>query len=167
MTAGSRVLIARRVRASVTDAFEVFTDEIGLWWKPNGLFAFTDGCAGHLAFVEETPNGGPGLLVENYADGSRFVVGDVLEWNPPLGFVVTWRCTSFAADQTTELHVRFEPVGDETRVTVEHFGWDGIPQEHAARHRFPLHVFQLRFAEWWQAQLASVEERAVGRARRG
>lgn len=167
MTAGSRVLIARRVRAGVADAFEVFTDQIGLWWKPNGLFAFTDGCAGHLAFVEASPNGGPSQLVETYADGTRFVVGDVLEWNPPRGFVVTWRCASFAADQTTELHVRFDPVDDETRVTVEHFGWDGIPQEHAARHRFPLHMFQLRFAEWWQAQLAAVEERSVGRARRG
>jgi hypothetical protein len=38
-------------------------------------------------------------------------------------------------------------------VTVEHFGWDTIPQSHAARHGFPLATFQLRFAEWWQRML--------------
>jgi hypothetical protein len=51
-------------------------------------------------------------------------------------------------------------VGDETRVTVEHLGWDGIPREHAARHRFPLDVFQLRHAEWWQALLGAFAGRA-------
>jgi len=40
--------------------------------------------------------------------------------------------------------VRFVPVGVQTRVTVEYFGWDGISQQHAARHGFPLGVFQLR-----------------------
>jgi hypothetical protein len=47
-------------------------------------------------------------------------------------------------------------VGDETRVTVEHRGWDAIPQEHAARHGFPLGVFQMRLAEQWRALLASM-----------
>ena len=36
---------------------------------------------------------------------------------------------------------------------MEHFGWDGIPQEHAARHGFPLAPFQLHFAQWWQDML--------------
>ena len=38
-------------------------------------------------------------------------------------------------------------------MTVEHFGWDTIPVEHAARHGMPLRAFQLRFAEWWQVLL--------------
>ena len=37
-------------------------------------------------------------------------------------------------------------------------GWDAIPQRHAARHGFPLDVFQLRHAEWWQALLASYKK---------
>lgn len=60
-----------------------------------------------------------------------------------------WRQEGFAPDQATEVHVHFEPVGEETRVTVEHFGWDGIPRESAARHGFPLEATQARLAEWW------------------
>jgi hypothetical protein len=58
--------------------------------------------------------------------------------------------------------VRFEPAGDETRVTVEHFGWDTIPREHAARHGFPLEVFLRRHAEWWQALLAFYAAHVTG-----
>jgi hypothetical protein len=50
-------------------------------------------------------------------------------------------------------------VEDETRVTVEHRGWDTIPQEHAARHTFPLGVFQVRQAEHWRALLAAMAAR--------
>jgi hypothetical protein len=46
----------------------------------------------------------------------------------------TWRQASFAPDQVTRVEVRFDPVGDETRVTVEHIGWDTMPQDHVARH---------------------------------
>jgi hypothetical protein len=52
------------------------------------------------------------------------------------------------------VRVRFEAVGDETRVTVEHQGWDSIPQQHATRHGFPLSDFLQREAEWWQQLLA-------------
>jgi hypothetical protein len=51
-------------------------------------------------------------------------------------------------------------VGDETRVTVQHTGWDSVPAGHVARHGFPLGVFLQRHAEWWQGLLASYNERA-------
>jgi uncharacterized protein YndB with AHSA1/START domain len=146
---GSRVLVALRVPAAPERAFAAFTDEIGAWWRPNGLFQFTDR-TGTLAF-----DPGPGgRLVETYDDGSSFTIGEVLTWEPPTRLVLTWRQASFAPDQSTELHVTFTDVGTETRVVVEHHGWDRIPAEHAARHGFPLAPFQQRFAEWWQDQLA-------------
>jgi hypothetical protein len=46
-------------------------------------------------------------------------------------------------------------------VTVEHFGWDSIPQDHAARHGFPLGVLQQRLAEWWQVLLGSLDARVT------
>ncbi|MCU1371305.1 MAG: Activator of Hsp90 ATPase 1 family protein [Ilumatobacteraceae bacterium] len=149
MTDGSRVLVALRVPADPERAFTAFTDEIGSWWRPDGLFQFTAGRTGTLAF-----DPGPGgRLVETYDDGSTFTVGDVLAWEPPHRLVLTWRTASFAPEQATELHVTFTDAGDETRVVVEHYGWDRIPAAHAARHGFPLPVFQQRFAEWWQHQL--------------
>ncbi len=57
------------------------------------------------------------------------------------------------------MSVRFDPVENGTRVTVEHFGWDAIPEDYAARHRFPLNAFQQRLAEWWQALLGSLAAR--------
>jgi uncharacterized protein YndB with AHSA1/START domain len=158
----SRVLVALRVPVAASRAFAAFTEEIGEWWQPNGLFQFTDDRTGALAFEP----GPEGRLVETYPDGSSFVVGHVRTWEPPRRLVLSWRHASFAPDQETELHVRFDDVEDPadpgrtaTRVVVEHFGWDTIPSEHAARHGFPLASFQLRFAEWWQELLASFGEK--------
>jgi len=150
----SRVLVALRVPAGPGRAFSAFTDEIGSWWRPNRLFQFTVGRSGSLAFH----TGPGGRLVETYDDGSEFTIGEVLTWEPPHRLVLTWRHASFAPDQETELHVTFTEVGTETRVVVEHFGWDRIPAAHAARHGFPLPDFQLRLAEWWRDQLERVAE---------
>src|SRR5713226_4254247 len=70
---------------------------------------------------------------------------------------LTWRQATFAPGQSTQLDVRFEAVGDQTRVTVEHPGWDEIPQDHVARHGFELMLFQGRLAEHWRALLASLD----------
>ena len=156
MTQASRVLLSIRVKATPARVFTAFTEEIGQWWRPNGLFQFTRRRGGVLSF-EPGPSG---RLIETYPDGTVFVVGHVRVWDPPCHLVVTWRHESFAPDQSTELHVRFEEVDDQTRVTVEHFGWDTIPQRHAARHGFPLGTFQLRFAEWWQVLLQNLRDRA-------
>ena len=155
MTEASRVLVALRVPVPPARAFAAFTEQIAEWWQPNGLFQFTDGRTGTLAF-EPGPGG---RLVETYPDGTSFVVGHIRTWDPPRRLVLSWRQASFALDQETELHVRFDDVedaGTQTRVVVEHFGWDGIPREHAARHGFPLATFQLRFAEWWQSLLRTL-----------
>lgn len=150
---GSRVLVALRIEAPPARVFEAFTDEIDRWWEPNGLFLFSQRGTGRLAF-EPGPGG---RLLETYDDGDVFEIGQIREWNPPVRLVFSWRQDTFAPDQETEVHVRFEPVDGGTRVVVEHFGWDAIPQEHAARHGFPLFIFQQRHAEWWQALLHSLE----------
>lgn len=156
----SRILVALRVPAPPARTFEVFTREIGLWWKPNGLFMFTSQ-GGRLSF-EPGPGG---RLIETAADGSVFEIGRITRWEPPHHLELTWRQASFTPEQSTHVHVTFEAVDDETRVTVEHFAWDTIPQEHAARHTFPLRVFLLRHGEWWQTLLRSLathEGRADG-----
>jgi uncharacterized protein YndB with AHSA1/START domain len=145
------VLVALRVPADPARAFAVFTAEIAQWWHPNPLFQFTEHRNGRLAF-EPGPDG---RLTETYDDGSVFEIGRIRTWDPPHRLALSWRHASFPPDKETEVHIRFDPVGDETRITVEHFGWDAFPAEHAARHGFPLDAFQLRLAEWWQALLRS------------
>lgn len=151
----SRVLVALRVAAPAGRAFAAFTGEIGEWWHPNGLFRFTDRQGGRLAFEPDPP----ARLVEIGADGERFEIGPVTVWEPPHRLVFGWRQAGFPAGRSTEVSVRFDPVDNGTRVTVEHFGWDAIPEEHAARHGFPLTAFQQRLAEWWQVLLRSLDTR--------
>ena len=56
MTDGSRVFVALRVPVTAERAFAAFTEQISEWWQPNGLFQFTEGRTGTLAF-EPGPNG--------------------------------------------------------------------------------------------------------------
>jgi uncharacterized protein YndB with AHSA1/START domain len=164
VTAGSRVLVALRVDAPPDVTFRAFTEEIGTWWRPNGLFQFTDDRTGRLHLEP----GVGGHLVETYADGTSFVIGTVRSWEPPRHLALSWRHASFGPDQETEVHVRFDAVDDQTRVTVEHHGWSGIPHEDAARHGFPLEVFQRRLAEHWQTVLDSMRsgiDRSSGHTR--
>ena len=152
----SRVLVALRVKATPQRAFEAFTREIGQWWRHNPLFTFTPRDPGVMAFEP----GEGGRLIETLPNGKVFEIGRIRVWEPPYRLVFGWRQATFAPGQDTEVEVRFEAVGDETRVTVEHRGWDSVPQEHVARHHFPDAIFLQRHGEWWQALLAAMKEHA-------
>ena len=148
----SRVLVSLRVAATPERAFGLFVDDIGGWWRPNGLFRFTPRSPGLLAFE---PRLG-GRFTETSATGEVFEIGRIIVWEPSTRVAFTWRQASFPPDQVTQVEVRFDPVGDETRVTVEHLGWDNVPQDHVARHGFPDAIFLRRHAEWWQSLLAAM-----------
>src|SRR5262249_36869684 len=147
-----RILVSLRVSATPAHAFRVFTREIALWWRPNDLFQFTAGPPGRLAFEE----GRGGRLTETSASGEVFEIGRVTARGPGgrLGF--TGRQACLAPSDETSVGVRFEPVGRETRVTVEPQGWDSVPPEHVARHGFPDAIFLRRHGEWWQSLLGSL-----------
>jgi len=146
----SRVLVSLRVKATPQRAFEAFTGEIGQWWRHNPMFRFTPREPGVLSFEP----GPQGRLIETRAGGKVFEVGKVLAWEPGERLVFGWRTAGFTSDQQTEVEVRFEPIGEETRVSVEHRGWDTIPIEHVARHGFPETVFLRREGEWLREMLA-------------
>jgi uncharacterized protein YndB with AHSA1/START domain len=147
-------MVSLRVSCAPERAFDAFTRDIGLWWRPNPLFAFTPRDPGVLGFEA----GAQGRLIETLPNGKVFEIGRIRAWEPPRRLVFGWRQASFAPGQATVVEVRFDPVGDETRITVEHFGWDSVPQDHVARHRFPNAVFLARHGEWWRALLASFNE---------
>jgi uncharacterized protein YndB with AHSA1/START domain len=151
----AKVVVALRVRATPQRAFDAFTREIALWWKPNTLFRFTPREPGVIGLEP----GEGGRLTETLANGKVFEIGKVRAWEPPHRLVVGWRQAFFAEGQDTEVEVGFEPVGAETRVTVTHTGWDSVPQESVARHGFPLGVFLQRHGEWWQTLLTSLRQR--------
>lgn len=156
----SAILVSVRVKATPRETFDIFTGEIHIWWQPNTLFRFTPRDGGVLSFEP----GEGGRFIETLPSGTVFEIGRIRVWEPGERLVFGWRQATFTKDQHTEVEVRFEPAGDETRVTVEHRGWDSVPREHLARHGFADIVFLERHAEWWRALLAAAARRSPFRA---
>jgi uncharacterized protein YndB with AHSA1/START domain len=152
----SKVYVALRVKATPDRAFRAFVEEIGEWWRPNVLFQTTPR-PGVLSFEP----GEGGRLIETREGGKVFEIGTIGVWEPPRRLVFSWRQASFPLDLHTEVEVGFEAVGEETRVSVEHRGFDQVPAGSAARHRFPDEVLLMRLAEFWRAQIVAVGERVA------
>jgi uncharacterized protein YndB with AHSA1/START domain len=151
----SKVYVSIRVPTDPQHAFEVFTQDIALWWQPSELFMITPAGDGHLEFEP----GVGGRLFTALPDGTQYEIGRVSVWEPGRRLVFAWRQSNFTEDQSTEVEVLFEPVGHETRVSVEHRAWDTIPQRHAARHGFPEHATLARAGDWWRASLGNLRQR--------
>ena len=149
------VIVALRVGVSPEAAFNAFTRDIGTWWTSHPLFRFSRNGDGALRF---DPAGPGGRLVTRFDDGKEWEIGAVRHWLPGERLAFGWRLPSFSDEQTTEVDVRFEAVGAETRVTVEHRGWDRIPQKHVAWHGFELMLFQRRLGEHWRGLLRGMAE---------
>ena len=143
----SAVIVSLRVPASPEEAFDLFTGEIGAWWQPGALFQLTPRGDGTLSFEGEA------RLITTLASGKVFEIGRVTAWERGRRLAFSWRQATFTPDQVTSVEVTFEALGEETRVTVTHRGWDSIPQDHVARHGFPLAATQMRLAEYWRGQL--------------
>jgi hypothetical protein len=64
-----------------------------------------------------------GRISEIWEDGTEVIWGEILRWDPPQGFLMTWTRTP----ATTEVEFTFVSLGpDLTRVTVEHSGWETL-----------------------------------------
>jgi len=106
-------------------AFEVFTAQIGTWWR-RGTRYWNDAAGGkELRF--EPYVGGRLVEVHDLETGEGFEIGRVLAWEPGKRLVFTWRQDDWGPSEFTEVEVRFEAAGNGTRVTVEHGGWDRVP----------------------------------------
>lgn len=147
------VIVAIRVAASPATVFTAFTRDIDTWWRSHPLFQLSRRGDGALRF---DPAGPDGCLVTRLDDGKEWEIGRIRHWHPGERLAFSWRLPSFAPGQTTEVDIRFEAIGNETRVTVEHRGWDSIPQKHAARHGFELMLFQRRLGEHWRGLLEAM-----------
>jgi len=107
-----------RVNASQAHAFDVFTSRLGRWWPlDHGI-----GKTPRKAAVMETRVGGH--WYELAEDGTRTNVGEIIVWEPPKRFIMTWDINSRWQPDTTvssEVEVRFIADGtNATRVELEH-----------------------------------------------
>jgi Activator of Hsp90 ATPase homolog 1-like protein/DinB superfamily len=109
------VLAAVHVKRPPEVAFRTFTERIGDWWPLATHGCFGDKAAG-LSFVA-------GQLVERSVDGDTIVWGEVVRWEPPARFAVTWH-PGRADGVHTLVEVEFRPDEDGTRVELAHAGWE-------------------------------------------
>lgn len=139
-------------------AFEVFTQEIDLWWRRGPRFRNARGDSGLIALEP----GVGGRVFESFRrDAGEVVVeiGRTRVWEPPRRLVFAWRNVNFAPAEETEVEVLFEPSAAGTRVTVMHRGWSPLRPDHPARHGLQGAEFIRMNGMWWADLLRSLGER--------
>jgi len=112
---------ATLVRSDAAHTFHTFVRTIGLWWPLQPFSAGQDQVR-QVTFEQHLG----GRVYETWADGTTVDWGEVLAWDPPHRFTMTWNITPAA----TEVELTFEALGPAlTRVAVEHRGWEALTEE--------------------------------------
>lgn len=159
---GDEAVVSIAVAVEPALAFEIFTEEIDLWWRRGRRYRVG---GAHRGIIRIEPHVG-GRLFESFDDGERTRVietGRVLVWEPPARLVLEWRAVNFAPHERTEVEVLFAESGAGTLVTVRHRGWSAIRPDHPARHGMPVPEFIRTIGLWWGDLMTSLREHAATR----
>lgn len=108
------------VAAPVERAWEVFTANIGDWW-PASTHSIEPERVRDIAFEARIG----GRIVERWHDGTECSWGEVEVCDPPHRLRFSWH-PYLDRPEATEIEVTFTPVGDGTRVRLEHRGWERL-----------------------------------------
>ncbi len=112
------------VRSHQVHTFDTFVRKIGAWWPVN---PFSAGQERVRDVTVEREVGG--RVYETWRDGTEVCWGELLVWEPPSRFTMTWTFTSVA----TEVEFTFARLGPAlTRVAVEHRGWERLTDKQLA-----------------------------------
>ena len=133
MISNDSVTVTTVVRATAAEAFRIFTGEIDSWWRRGPAYRDQDGAMRFEA----------GRLLEGERQIAR-----VVAWEPGIRLLLEWDTWSFRPGERTEVEVRFQPIGDGTRVTIEHRGWQ--PRGPGAGE------FRAVAGLWWAALLPAL-----------
>jgi uncharacterized protein YndB with AHSA1/START domain len=113
------------VRSDRQHTFDTFVRTLGTWWP---VTPFSSGQDRVRAVTFERREGG--RIYETWEDGTEVDWGEVLAWEPPARFVMSWNMTPVP----TEIELTFTELGPAlTRVAVEHRGWERLTQEQIER----------------------------------
>ena len=125
LTASAEVVVGARP----DEAFALFTDEIGLWWRRDTRY-WNDPERGQSLRIEPRA-GGRFVEVHDLDTGEGFEIGRVTAWEPGRRLGLTWTQANWPEDVSTDIEVTFEPAGDGTRVRLAHSGWERVPEGEA------------------------------------
>ena len=114
------------VELNPDQAFELFTARIGDWWPLAQLSVF--GAEATVAFVGSE-------LVEVLGE-RRTRWGRVTEWIPGRRVTFSWHPGAPEEQPSSQVSVSFEAAGDQTRVILEHSGWEAYDDPARARDEY-------------------------------
>ncbi len=157
MSDAQNVVVTTLVAVDPVTAFEVFTADVDAWWKRGPRYRVQPDRPSAMRFEP----GVGGRLVEVYdeATGDAFEHGKVRVWDPPKRLVFEMSGRDFQPGETTAVEVRFEGLGEATRVTVEHRGWERFPSGHPVLHGLEGSAFSDMMRVWWLDLLVAVQAR--------
>jgi uncharacterized protein YndB with AHSA1/START domain len=156
-TAGDSAAASVFVAVAREDAFEVFTQEIDLWWRHGQKYRIAGKRPGRMSF--ECKMGGRLFETVDLKSGPKtFVVGTVVAWDPPAHIALEWRNVNFKEHEKTLVEVMFTPKGVGTMVRVQHSGWSSIPEAHPARHGQVGAAFLRQNGSWWGGVLTGYRD---------
>ena len=155
------VLVTTVVAVDPQTAFEVFTEGVDAWWKHGKRFRTGERGASRMRFEP----GLGGRLIEEFDEAADpFVLGRITTWEPSKQLAFEMGGRDFEGAETTAVEVRFEAIGDGTRVTVEHRGWDAFPADHPVRHGLVGGAFTTMMGMFWADLLVAHRAHAEGRS---
>ena len=152
MTAISPVIKSRDVPIAPERAFHLFTQGLDTWWPLESFSVGVDERGERPVAVRFEGRVG-GRVIEVMADGTEYAWADVLEWDPPRSFSLSWH-PSAAPKAASILAVRFTGTTGGTSVYIEHSGWEAFGET----------ALQVRgqYEPGWDRVLAPFESAAGG-----
>ena len=133
-----------RVSRDRETVFRRFTREIGAWWPAT---THSVGKSSVVAVILEERIGG--RVFERLADGTEHDWGEIVAWDPPARFVMTWH-PGRDRSSAQELEVCFSAEGGQTRIDLTHLGWERLGEDAAELRR--------SYSPGWDAVLAHFPE---------
>jgi uncharacterized protein YndB with AHSA1/START domain len=119
-------------RAEVTvdalpeEAFALFTEDIGLWWRRDTRY-WNDRERG-VSIRIEPGVGGRFIEVYDLETGSGMEVGRVTAWEPGRRLALTWTQVGWPEGASTDLEITFAAApGGGATVRLEHSGFERVP----------------------------------------
>ena len=115
------------INAGCDRVFDAYVNHIDSWWTRRGTYRYS--------FAPDTteprsirfdPREG-GRFFEEFADGTQYTIGHIVEFVPPERLQYTWKAPEWPTETT--ITVRFTEIDGQTTVEVTHegFGEAGIP----------------------------------------
>ena len=112
--------MAFEVACPPADAFDLWTRRASSWWPRSHTVTAEPG----LQVVFEGRRGG--RIFERTPAGREVEWGEITVWEPPRRLCYLWYIRTDRAD-ATEVEIRFNGTGEaQTRVEIEHRGWEHL-----------------------------------------